>query len=125
MKLSLLLTTIGMANAIDVQYDGHTYNACNGTLVTVDKQGGFHNVYEGSVAIYAEASTLNFNDTGLLTASPGQTRHFKCSIHPTSTFSTTCPEDVISSSADPYSYTAITTSLACTTVGLILCRWLA
>jgi len=78
-------------NHINVQGTGQ-YTACAGTLITVDKQGGNHNVYEGSVPIYAQASTLNFDDTdGLLTASPGQTRTFKCSLHPTFTFSITCP----------------------------------
>lgn len=90
---------------VTVKYNGLTYEACSGTPITVDKQGGNHNVYEGNTAIYAVASTTNIVDTaGLLNAPVGQMRTFHCSLHPTSTFYITC--NVGSTNPPPVAATA-------------------
>ncbi len=90
----------GLGNGLDtnypstqtVQYNGQTFEACvGGPVITVDKQGGLHNVYEGEAPVYETLSTDNFDDTdGLLNALPGQTRSFYCSEHPTLTFKVKC-----------------------------------
>ena len=80
---------------VQVQHNGTTYEACEGTYVEVIKNGN-HNIWEVKEgvgeAVIEPLSTVTVK-TSLLWAQPGETREFYCSRHTGAKFYITCPAE--------------------------------
>ena len=92
------------AALVQIQYDGNTYQLCNSDGADITWNGN-HNIQEVTQTGYnsydasenignpvhgfeSSGHTETINNLG---ASPGTTRYFVCTLHPTSKFSTSCP----------------------------------
>jgi len=103
-SLAFLLLSISSSVAVDVTYGFDKVEACAGDVVTVN-WAGYHNIQEtvgsscdsgdlGEIEGYFNNGNQRTYSNDELTASPGETRYFKCDLHcgtSASRFEVSCP----------------------------------